>query len=87
MKNSKGLLCAGGGQTGSRADTLLRVSSRTSSLIVTELDNDDIVRLHGVDYSIDYISIKHIVPAKMHYSCYLQRPWSVKLRELNPGIA
>ena len=87
MKNSKDLLCAGGGQTGSRADTLLRVSSRTSSLIVTELDNDDIVRLHGVDYGIDYISIKHIVQSTMIQTRYLQRPWSVKLRELNPGIA
>ena len=43
-------------QASTSADTLLRVTCRTSTFVMAELDDDEVVRLYGVDDIIDFIS-------------------------------
>ena len=43
-------------QASTGTDTLLGVTCRTSTFVMAELDDDEVVRLYGVDDIIDFIS-------------------------------
>ena len=52
----KYLLLTSRRQASTSTDTLLGVTCRTSTFVMAELDDDEVVRLYGVDDIIDFIS-------------------------------
>ena len=56
----KYLLLTSRRQASTSTDTLLRVTCRTSTFVMAELDDDEVVRLHGVDNVIDFASLGDI---------------------------